>query len=334
MLSQQFLRQFLCSDFIIVNMWSRLIFFLLIPVLNFSMPFRGMMSSALYTNSTLLRATETSLPVMPIAAPSSVLLAPFSPSSASLQIPSLTPTSQISQTITASEDFRSDHLLPDLQTLPPVDLRLLHDTNSGRTLIRFTNSIWNSGPGKLELIGIPNKAKDQIQVTQRVYTSDPENYIEFEVGEFKFHDQHDHWHLEQFALYEVWSIDEMGSLETVVSSGGKVSYCVMDVSPAETALSEGAVSPYRSYIHCQGTRQGLSVGWIDTYKYFYPGQWVEVTSLEDGIYALVSTVDPDHLLQEENTHNNSAVAYFEIRNLRLKRVDYLFIEEEGVQKPQ
>lgn len=317
-----------------VNMWSPLMFFLLLPVLSFVIPNPGMMSTDLFNEGALPSTTTFSLPTMPTAVHSTNSQAPNSPNHVSLQYPSSNLTPDVMQANTFTEDLYSGQLLPDLQTLPPVDLRLLHDTNSGRTLIRFTNSIWNSGPGKLELIGIPNQAKDEIQVTQRVYTSEPENFIEFEVGEFKFHDQHDHWHLEQFALYEVWSIDEMGSLETVVSSGGKVSYCVMDVSPAETALSEGAVSPYRSYIHCQGTRQGLSVGWIDTYKYFYPEQWVEVTSLEDGIYALVSTVDPDHLLQEENTHNNSAVAYFEIRNLRLKRVDYLFIEEEGVQKPQ
>jgi len=235
---------------------------------------------------------------------------------------------------TSTEDRFSSELLPDLQTLPPVDLRLFYDSNTGRSHIRFTNSIWNSGPGKLELIGTPNQARDQILVVQRVYASDPEVFDEHEVGEFIFHDQHKHWHLERFASYEVWSVDEWGTPETVVSSGGKVSYCVMDVSQAETNLSEGVVPPYRSYTHCEGKRQGLSVGWIDTYKYFFPGQSVEVSSLKDGIYALVSTVDPDHLLLEENIRNNSAVVYFEMRELRLKMVDYLFLEEEGVPNPK
>ena len=234
----------------------------------------------------------------------------------------------------STEELFSGRLLPDLQTLPPKDLQLFQDANTGRTYLRFTNSIWNSGPGKLELIGTPNQAKDQILVSQRVYSPDPENFAEFEVGEFRFHDQHNHWHLEGFAVYEVWSLDERGSLESMVSTGGKVSYCVMDVSLAETSLVDGIVPKFRTYTHCEGNRQGLSIGWIDTYKYFYPGQSVEVTWLKDGIYALVSSADPDHLLKEANIHNNSAVAYFEIREKNLKRVDYLFVEEEGKPHPR
>lgn len=210
---------------------------------------------------------------------------------------------------------------------------MFHDLSSGKTHIRFTNSIWNSGPGKLELIGFPNQAGDQINVSQRVFATDSDVFDEIEVGEFIFHEQHDHWHLEHFAVYEVWSIDEWGAPESVVSSGGKVSYCVMDVSLSETDLPEGIVLPYKTYTHCEENRQGLSVGWIDTYKYFYPGQVVEVTGLEDGLYALVSTVDPNHLLHEGNIHNNSAVVYFEIRELSLKPVDYLLITKENFPLP-
>jgi hypothetical protein len=45
-------------------------------------------------------------------------------------------------------------------------------------------------------------------------------------------------------------------------------------------------------------------------------------------------VDPDHLLQEGNIHNNTAIAYFEIREMQLKRVDFLFIDEEGEPNPR
>lgn len=161
-----------------------------------------------------------------------------------------------------------------------------------------------------------------------MFAADPELFDEYEVGEFIFHDQHNHWHLEQFAVYEVWAVDEKGSLESVVSSGVKVSYCIMDVSPAETDLSDEFVSTSRSYTNCEGRIQGLSVGWIDVYKSHYWGQWVDITSLEDGIYALVSTVNPEHLLHERNIHNNTAMTYFEIRDLHLKHLGDLFFEED------
>jgi hypothetical protein len=220
-----------------------------------------------------------------------------------------------------------------LQTQPPTDLQLLYNSDTGRALFRFTNSIWNSGLGKLELIGIPNQAKDQIRVSQRVFAADPEIFDEYEVGEFIFHDQHDHWHLEQFAIYELWSVDESGFLRALVSAGGKISYCVMDVSQTETVLPEANIPTRPSYTHCEGEKQGLSVGWIDIYEYHLPGQWVEITSLKDGLYALVSTVNPDHLLYEEDFLNNTGVTYFEIRDLRLKSVGEMFFEREGVLNP-
>lgn len=288
--------------------------------------------------------------MIPSAVPSIIIEVPTSPT----DIPTVTPTNKsiptqiLTQTPThtsttaplpptpvptSTEDLFADRLLPDLQTRPPTELRLLYNPNSGRALIRFTNSIWNSGPGSLELIGIPNLAQEQIRVVQRVFSSDPEIFDEYDVGEFIFHDQHHHWHLEQFAVYEVWSVDEAGYLKALVSSGSKVSWCVMDEYRTENELADEVVSKRPIYTNCEGDIQGLSVGWIDVYEYYLPGQWVEVNPLEDGLYALVSTVDPDHLLYEENIHNNAAMTYFAIRELRLEPLEDQFFVDGGVLGP-
>jgi hypothetical protein len=219
-------------------------------------------------------------------------------------------------------------VLPDLQTLPPTDLRLLYDADTGRALIRFTNSIWNSGPGKLELIGIHGQNHDQVRVSQRVFTANPEVNNEYEVGEFIFFDEHYHWHLEKFAVYEVWTVDEGGSLESLVSSGEKVSWCVIDDSLAETGLPNEMISTRPNYFNCEGELQGLSPGWIDIYESYLPRQWVEIASLEDGLYALASTVNPDHLLHEGNIHNNMGLTYFKIHELRLTIVDDQFFKQD------
>jgi hypothetical protein len=218
---------------------------------------------------------------------------------------------------TSTEGTFADRLLPDLQTLPPADLRLLYDAESGRALIRFTNSVWNSGPGSLELLGARNRTGDHIQVSQRVYAADPEIFNEYEVGEFIFDDEHNHWHFERFALYEVWSVDVRGALESLVSSGEKVSWCVIDEAPLETTSPGETVPAPRGYFHCEGEVQGLSVGWVDIYESYLPRQWVEIAPLQDGRYALVSTVNPDHLLYEAGLQNNTGLVFFEIRGLRL-----------------
>lgn len=218
---------------------------------------------------------------------------------------------------TVKGDLVPEGILPDLRTNPPTDLRLLYNPNTGRALIRFTNSIWNSGPGVLELIGEPNRAQGQIRVYQRVFSADPEVFDEFEVGEFVYHDEHDHWHFGQFATYELWKIAENDTLGELISSKGKVSWCVIDETPVEMDLPGMVINERPLYTHCEGEIQGLSVGWIDIYEYYLPGQWVGVDSLEDGLYILVSTVDPDHLLYEANVDNNTGVTFFEVRDLRL-----------------
>jgi hypothetical protein len=220
-----------------------------------------------------------------------------------------------------------DVFLPDLRTLPPDDLRLVYDSGNGKKFVRFSNSIWNSGIGRLELLGQPDAASGQIVVSQLLYMQDGQVFDEKPVGEFIFHLQHNHWHLEGFALYEVWSVQEDGALDTLVSEGGKVSYCVMDIERSAAESLAPDTPRYPVYTHCWGKLQGISPNWIDVYEYHLPGQWVEITELPDGIYALVSTVDPDDLIVEMDERNNATQVYFKLEERSLQIFE--FGAEEG-----
>ncbi len=221
-------------------------------------------------------------------------------------------------------------LLPDLQTLPPADFRLVVDQEAGRKFLRFSNSIWNSGPGVLELRGEYNRENDTITVTQNIYQEDG-SLIEREAGEFNFHHVHNHWHWEGFSLYEVWSIELNGSLSRLLASSGKVGYCVRDSSPYHTDRNSVDLAQERSptsnpgFTSCYWAHQGLSVGWRDTYKANVSGQFVEISQLDDGIYALKTIVDPENFIFEENDSNNSAVAYFSMRENRIEVLEYIFV---------
>lgn len=46
---------------------------------------------------------------------------------------------------------------------------------------------------------------------------------EREAGEYVHHPDHGHWHVEDFALYELPSLTSEGDIGSVVASGGKVS---------------------------------------------------------------------------------------------------------------
>lgn len=198
-------------------------------------------------------------------------------------------------------------LLPDLVTLPPTDLRIRVNPADGHKILRFTNSIINIGPGKIELWGDNKSGTGKVTVTQYIYTI--EDSIEnVDVGEFFFHPEHDHWHLGNFARYDVLSFSPDGDFDTVVATSNKISYCLRD--DARSDIPDASVR--QSYTSCDLERQGISIGWIDIYRHYLPGQSIDVTFLPDGIYALRSTVDPEDSLWESSRANNTAILHFEI----------------------
>ncbi len=67
--------------------------------------------------------------------------------------------------------------------------------------------------------------------------------------------------------------------------------------------------------------QGLSPNWIDVYEFTLPGQYVDITGLPNGVYALITTVDPDDLIRELRDHNNAGQVFFELRDYRIRIVD-------------
>jgi hypothetical protein len=217
-------------------------------------------------------------------------------------------------------------LLPDLQTLPPSDLRLV--AGSDRRLVRFTNSVWNGGPGPLELKGNFNRQDDMISITQIVYRLNGATAGR-PIGEFVFHPEHEHWHMDGFAIYQVWSIREDGSLDQVLASSGKVGFCTLDIEKLQPRefhpdLPEQGFGPQRpEYGNCDWARQGISVGWVDIYREHLPDQYVEISDLTQGVYALRSTVNPFQQIMEADQDNNSAVIYFELGENRIKVLEAL-----------
>jgi hypothetical protein len=226
-----------------------------------------------------------------------------------------------------SIDQATKGLLPDLINLPPTDMRLIYDPDSKRMFVRFSNSISNIGPGVLELIGRPTADREHIVVSQRMLDKGGSVVQESLVGEFIFHELHNHWHLDGFALYEVWELTDDGDLLALVASGGKVSYCVSDTQYAGDGDASASPTPRPTYTTCYDELQGLTPGFVDTYYELYPGQYVEITGLPDGVYGLVSTVDPDNTVVEVVEDNNTGVAYFQLQGLRLQELEEPFAEE-------
>src|ERR1044071_93104 len=203
---------------------------------------------------------------------------------------------------------------PDLRTLPPSNIGIEYNPVTGQKLLRFSNTIANVGEGPLELIPTNNTATGRTDAYQRLYTHDDSGNWRVVstdyVGTFVFHPQHNHWHFEDFARYELRDAAPDGAPgNSVLASSDKVSFCITDTEPFDSSLEHAGEA---TYIPCDATDpQGLSVGWADVYAWDLYGQTLDITGLFDGDYWLVSTADPDNLLNEgggaDETNNVSAI---------------------------
>lgn len=218
-------------------------------------------------------------------------------------------------------------LEPDLVTLPMTQDHLAMQSTGSRTLLRITNEIGNSGTGPLEVVpgavsnscdgdGDPGNDRDAIQRTFDDADGDGSFNravdpvaAERPFGCMRFHPAHNHWHVLDFATYE---LRREPSGRTAVRKR-KVGFCLADSrrvfdapsSPLEPSYpietGDGPEKP-----GCQAFEtQGLSSGWADVYLLELPGQELDVTRLPKGRYCLVSTADPHDLITERDETNNA-----------------------------
>ncbi len=222
-------------------------------------------------------------------------------------------------------------LYPDLRTLVPEDLQLGTETVDGTThhLVRFSNTIWNAGEGPLE---VRETSSTEARVLQRVYDN-AGGYVDIPSGNFEFHEDHEHWHIEGFARYELW---RMANYSAWLGSGRtqgtpdwqmeKTGFCLMDLVKVEELPGSPSSSVYPT--QCGRSVQGISVGWGDVYTWRLADQWVDVGTapLPDGEYVLRSVADPLNVLQEsdgggdpgrEGEEPNEAAVAFLVRGGRI-----------------
>jgi hypothetical protein len=222
---------------------------------------------------------------------------------------------------------------PDLRTLPPSDIHLGASLVGGQNhyVVRFSNEVANAGTGAFELHGTPHFPFDGLfDASQWVY-DDSAGFSMESVGTFAFHPNHQHFHFDGFARYELWSERAYQRAASAgfttgspLATSPKVSFCILDIDHVDAA----AGPPVPVYRTCTPVMEGLSAGWGDIYDYLLPDQWVDVGErpLADGKYVIRSIADPDNLIFEsdakadparEGPVANSAVTPFTIVNGRL-----------------
>jgi hypothetical protein len=215
----------------------------------------------------------------------------------------------------AASARRASKLLPDLQTMRPVAFVIQWE--GAQKLLRFANEVGNANTGPLEVYprsgdcdGDGDPTNDRFAY-QRLFRDSNRNGT-FDratdlptkpilVGCFEFHLEHNHWHFEDFAKYQLKRMTD----GKIVRQADKVSFCIVDTARRFPDVPGSPAQPYYASCDADATT-GLSPGWSDIYGSYLDGQELDITSLPDGDYCLISTADPSGLLRESDDLNNVA----------------------------
>jgi lysyl oxidase len=188
--------------------------------------------------------------------------------------------------------------------------------------LRWDMTVRNTGAGPFELRAYP-ESQTPTDGYQAVYRSDG-TYTLKRVGGARFSSAHGHIHfggLEEVGLY---AIRRNGSRGKRVAGMPDKGFCAIDIVNPSFGTAADGPSRYRFPGTCdaednldprdplypgeQYFRMGVSSGWADTYPWFIPDQYVDVTNVRDGRYLLVHRLNTAGRVAEVTSRNNEARA--------------------------
>ena len=197
-------------------------------------------------------------------------------------------------------------LLPDLQTVVPQHLGIVNEHQ--REILRFSNGIANTGDGDWRIrpeFPLADTTQPQ-RAIQEILDASGNLVDQKVVSEFEFHEQHNHWHINGIALFEVRAGSVTGPI--VGNNSIKTTFCLIDWYK----LEDNSPTKERKYFECNGALQGISPGWVDQYHQSVDGQQLDITGVPVGIYYLVSRANPDQVFIEQDLNNNTAWVAFKL----------------------
>jgi Lysyl oxidase len=207
-------------------------------------------------------------------------------------------------------------LLPDLVQSPPRALEVYQARDTWR--LAFLSAVENDGRGPMLLVGSrPDQSARAMTVEQLVRRSDGSTTTNDVDGEIRFvqSETHRHWHFLDFERYDILTADG-----DTIGRDQKTGFCLGDRynasrsvklpgEPAQPVWTQecGRGQPERLII-----REGISPGYGDDYVPRLEGQWIDITGLPAGRYALRHRVNFDRVLRESDYGNNSAETPFDL----------------------
>ena len=223
--------------------------------------------------------------------------------------------------------------LPDLRMGQVHDLRI-RESPEGARLLRFTAIIVNVGAGPFELQGQRSAWWNRppfpatMSVTQRIYKHTG-GYRDLPTRATMFYsgDGHDHWHVKNLQRY---TLRQLGGSRQV-RQGAKEGFCFYDYfmwngilpgAPEKKHYRASNTCGEREEEEALRVKMGVSVGWSDVYKYYLPGQWIDITGLPSGRYRLDAVADVKNLFKEGRESNNYTWVEIELKGNKVRVLEY------------
>lgn len=199
--------------------------------------------------------------------------------------------------------------LPDLRSLPAHDLSVMTGPNKRHDFLSFGATIWNAGPGNLVVEGF--RRRYGLMTAKQFVYRDGQRTQEQTIGSFEFDTRpgHNHWHLSDFAQYDLLNRNR----HRVVLSG-KQSFCLAPTDPVNLSRPGALWQPDKVGLSsaCPSEesiwlRETMPAGWGDTYIQSAAGQAFNITDVRNGVYFVRVRTNPFDRIVETSTHNNTSL---------------------------
>lgn len=248
--------------------------------------------------------------------PSPRLLTAAITAAATLALPSAS-SAQIEDAPTPEVCLQENMRCPDLRMGAPSEL-YLQRTPGGRTLLRSRNRLRNRGTGPLSLHSRRDPGERSMRVRQRIYRTNASHITRSTRARLDFWripGQGGYWKVRNPVEFQLWT---MGSGRALVRDGEKSRFCMRDLFRRTGGGPRRAVFPACSQDRSDRTnRQGISVGWDESYPAGYFEQYVDVSGLR-GCFKLWHVADPNNRFLESDETNNATGTVVGLRNGRLR----------------
>ena len=197
---------------------------------------------------------------------------------------------------------------PDLVALPAWGITIDHQSKTQRDFLDFGATVWDKGPSPMVVEGFRRPGEAVMDGWEYFY-SNGVPVGRAPAGDLMYDARpgHQHWHFEQFARYSL-----LGADQTQIVLSEKTGFCLAPTDAIDLTTPGAEWNPYSvglaTACGSQGsiwTREVLPTGWGDTYFQGLPGQSFDITDLPNGTYYISIQANPDGLLIEGNTTNNT-----------------------------